>query len=163
MLTHPTASLTDYEVRDLNDTINQLFREKRHWETQIVNLGGANYKRATGTMVDAAGREVPGTRGYKYFGRAVDLPGVRELFQKGGEWRRIARVVSLGDVADEEQHRLRQKSRRARRRSRCSATRGQTTMAIMTRWMPSSQRRRRRSNARVRYLQAPHIQPLANR
>ncbi|KAK4050532.1 NineTeen Complex (NTC) component [Microbotryomycetes sp. JL221] len=74
------AGLTDYEVRDLNDEINKLLREKRHWENQIVFLGGANYKRASGSMTDAAGREIPGMRGYKYFGRAKDLPGVKELF-----------------------------------------------------------------------------------
>lgn len=77
--------MTDYEVRDLNDEINQLVREKRHWETQIVNLGGANYKRAQGSMIDDDGKEVPGTRGYKYFGRARDLPGVKEMFHKGGK------------------------------------------------------------------------------
>lgn len=60
------AAMTDYEVRDLNDEINQLMREKRHWETQIVNLGGANYKRGNQAMVDDEGREVPGTRGYKW-------------------------------------------------------------------------------------------------
>ncbi|GAA5875309.1 hypothetical protein JCM1840_001925 [Sporobolomyces johnsonii] len=74
------AGLTDYEVRDLNDQINKLLREKHHWENQIIALGGANYKRAAGKMTDADGREVPGQRGYKYFGRAKDLPGVRELF-----------------------------------------------------------------------------------
>ncbi|WOO76738.1 Pre-mRNA-splicing factor ISY1 [Vanrija pseudolonga] len=79
------SSLTDYEIRDLNDEINQLMREKRHWETQIVNLGGANYKRAQAAMVDDEGREVPGTRGYKYFGRARDLPGVKEMFAKGAQ------------------------------------------------------------------------------
>lgn len=78
------ASLTDYEIRDLNDEINQLMREKRHWETQIVNLGGANYKRAQTSMFDDDGKEVPGTRGYKYFGRARELPGVKEMFTKGG-------------------------------------------------------------------------------
>ena len=47
---------------------------------------------------DEDGREVPGSRGYKYFGRARELPGVKELFdeiekpkkkeeKKGGEWR----------------------------------------------------------------------------
>jgi pre-mRNA-splicing factor ISY1 len=60
------VSLTDYEIRDLNDEINSLMREKRHWETQIVALGGANYKRAQSSMTDDAGREVPGTRGYKW-------------------------------------------------------------------------------------------------
>ncbi|KZT26105.1 Isy1-like splicing factor [Neolentinus lepideus HHB14362 ss-1] len=74
------SGLTDYEVRDLNDEINKLMREKRHWENQIVALGGANYRRNV-PMMDDDGREVPGTKGYKYFGRAKDLPGVRELFQ----------------------------------------------------------------------------------
>ncbi|ETW77540.1 hypothetical protein HETIRDRAFT_421663 [Heterobasidion irregulare TC 32-1] len=75
-----TAGLSDYEVRDLNDDINKLMREKRHWENQIVALGGANYRRNV-AMLDDDGREVPGTKGYKYFGRAKELPGVRELFE----------------------------------------------------------------------------------
>ncbi|KAI6143795.1 Isy1-like splicing factor [Pisolithus tinctorius] len=74
------SGLTDYEVRDLNDEINKLLREKRHWENQIIALGGANYRRNV-AMLDDDGKEVPGTKGYKYFGRAKDLPGVRELFQ----------------------------------------------------------------------------------
>ncbi|WWC62690.1 uncharacterized protein I303_105287 [Kwoniella dejecticola CBS 10117] len=77
------VSLSNFEIRDLNDEINALFREKRHWETQIVNLGGANYKRGNVAMTDDQGREVPGTRGYKYFGRAKELPGVKELFERG--------------------------------------------------------------------------------
>jgi len=60
-----TAGLTDYEVRDLNDEINKLMREKRHWENQIIALGGANYRRNV-AMLDDDGREVPGTKGYKY-------------------------------------------------------------------------------------------------
>ncbi|KAK8858666.1 hypothetical protein IAR55_002895 [Kwoniella newhampshirensis] len=79
------VSLGDYEIRDLNDEINALFREKRHWENQIVSLGGANYKRGNVAMTDDDGREVPGTRGYKYFGRAKDLPGVKELFTRGAQ------------------------------------------------------------------------------
>ena len=59
-----TAGLTDYEVRDLNDEINKLMREKRHWENQIVALGGANYRRNV-AMLDDDGKEVPGTKGYK--------------------------------------------------------------------------------------------------
>jgi hypothetical protein len=76
------AGLTDYQIRDLNDEINNLLREKRHFETQIVNLGGANYKRGNASMLDDDGKEVPGTRGYKYFGRARELPGVKEMFSK---------------------------------------------------------------------------------
>ena len=63
--TRHTAGLTDYEIRDLNDEINRLLREKRHWENQIVALGGANYRRNV-AMLDDDGREVPGTKGYKY-------------------------------------------------------------------------------------------------
>ncbi|KAF5393067.1 hypothetical protein D9757_001229 [Collybiopsis confluens] len=74
------SGLSDYEVRDINDEINKILREKRHWENQIVALGGANYRRNV-AMLDDDGKEVPGTKGYKYFGRAKDLPGVRELFQ----------------------------------------------------------------------------------
>ncbi|KAI0089460.1 pre-mRNA-splicing factor ISY1 [Irpex rosettiformis] len=74
------SGLTDYEVRDLNDEINKLLREKRHWENQIVALGGANYRRNV-AMLDDDGKEVPGTKGYKYFGRAKELPGVKEMFQ----------------------------------------------------------------------------------
>lgn len=58
------AGLSDYETRDLNDDINKLLREKRHWENQLVALGGANYRRNV-SMLDADGKEVPGTKGYK--------------------------------------------------------------------------------------------------
>ncbi|KAF8311186.1 Isy1-like splicing factor [Clavulina sp. PMI_390] len=78
------TGLSDYEIRDLNDEINKLMREKRHWENQIIALGGANYRRNI-AMLDSEGKEVPGTKGYKYFGRAKDLPGVKELFQKSTE------------------------------------------------------------------------------
>ena len=36
-------------------------------------------------MLDHEGKEVPGNRGYKYFGAARDLPGVRELFENKRE------------------------------------------------------------------------------
>lgn len=59
-----------------------MLREKRHWENQISALGGPHYRRYGPRMFDAEGREVPGNRGYKYFGAAKDLPGVRELFEQ---------------------------------------------------------------------------------
>ncbi|KAL7301457.1 pre-mRNA-splicing factor ISY1 homolog [Trichogramma pretiosum] len=75
------AGLGEFRIRDLNDEINKLLREKRHWEMQIKDLGGTDYARH-GIMLDNEGREVPGNRGYKYFGAAKDLPGVRELFEQ---------------------------------------------------------------------------------
>jgi pre-mRNA-splicing factor ISY1 len=75
-------ALSDYQIRDLNDEINKLMREKHMWEVQIRNLGGPNYMRAGVKMYDEQGREIPGRgRGYKYYGRARDLPGVKELFE----------------------------------------------------------------------------------
>ncbi|KTW29065.1 uncharacterized protein T551_02339 [Pneumocystis jirovecii RU7] len=75
-------SLTDYQIRDLNDDINRMMREKHMWEIQLRNLGGPNYMRFGPKMVNAEGREIPGHRGYKYFGRAKELPGVKELFDE---------------------------------------------------------------------------------
>jgi pre-mRNA-splicing factor ISY1 len=76
------ASLSDFQLRDLNDEINKLMREKYVWELRIRDLGGPNYMRG-GRVVDDEGREVPGGgKGYRYFGRARELPGVRELFEQ---------------------------------------------------------------------------------
>uniref|UniRef100_UPI0014451818 pre-mRNA-splicing factor ISY1 homolog n=1 Tax=Epinephelus lanceolatus TaxID=310571 RepID=UPI0014451818 len=76
------AGLGEFKIRDLNDEINKLLREKGHWEVRIKELGGPDYARVGPKMLDHEGKEVPGNRGYKYFGAARDLPGVRELFEK---------------------------------------------------------------------------------
>lgn len=75
-------SLSDFQIRDLNDEINKLMREKWAWEMQIRNLGGPNYMRGSGRVYDDEGREIPGGgKGYRYFGRARELPGVKEMFE----------------------------------------------------------------------------------
>ena len=38
-----SAGLGEFRIRDLNDEINKLLREKRHWEERIVELGGTDY------------------------------------------------------------------------------------------------------------------------
>ena len=78
------AGLGDFQVRDLNDEINKLIREKQHWEDRIKELGGPDYKKIGPKMLDHDGKAVPGNRGYKYFGAAKDLPGVRELLANSG-------------------------------------------------------------------------------
>ena len=75
------AGLGEFKLRDLNDEINKLLREKGHWERRIRQLGGPNYAMHGPRMLDNEGKVIPGTRGYKYFGAAKDLPGVRELFE----------------------------------------------------------------------------------
>jgi len=76
------AGLGEFKLRDLNDEINKLLREKGHWQDRIKELGGPDYWRIGPKMLDYEGKEVPGNRGYKYFGAAKDLPGVRELFEQ---------------------------------------------------------------------------------
>ena len=42
-------------------------------------------RRIAPKQLDREGREVSSNKGYKYFGAAKDLPGVRELFKKSDE------------------------------------------------------------------------------
>ena len=79
MLCH-AAGLGESRLRDLNDEINKLLRELHHWNRRIKELGGPDHSRSGGSMFAADGRELPHSRGYRYFGAAKDLPGVRELF-----------------------------------------------------------------------------------
>ena len=75
--------LEEHKVRDMNDAINKLMREKGHWERQIKSLGGPDHFRMAPTVLNADDAEevVPG-KGYRYYGAAKKLPGVRELFSK---------------------------------------------------------------------------------
>lgn len=73
---------SEHVIRDLNDEINKRILEKRHWERRIIQLGGSDYTKTQSQSFDADGVAVSAVGGYKYFGAAKDLPGVRELFQK---------------------------------------------------------------------------------
>ena len=37
------VSLSDFQVRDLNDDLNKMMGQKYHWERRIKELGGADY------------------------------------------------------------------------------------------------------------------------
>lgn len=86
--------LGEHRLRDLNDEINKLLRERVHWERRISELGGPNYTRNNAKMTDLEGNiiDVPNPSGrgpgYRYFGASKKLPGVRELFEKPPEVRR---------------------------------------------------------------------------
>jgi len=83
-------SLGEQRIRDLNDDINRLFREKAHWERRIIELGGPNYRKferiADEEMFEGQDA-IPGVsdqkgHAYKYFGAAKNLPGVKELYAR---------------------------------------------------------------------------------
>jgi len=76
------GSLGEHKIRDMNDHINKLIREKRAWERRIKELGGPDYYTVAPKITDSDGKRAVGTDGYFYFGAAKDLPGVRELFEK---------------------------------------------------------------------------------
>ena len=80
------AGLGEHRIRDLNDEINKLIREKSHWERRILELGGPDYARTAPKVTDSQGRAIAEASGrgggYRYFGAAKNLPGVRELFEK---------------------------------------------------------------------------------
>ena len=73
-------------IRDLNDEINKLIREKGHWERRIVELGGPDYSKTGPKIADSEGKVFSDATGrgpgYRYFGAAKNLPGVKELFEK---------------------------------------------------------------------------------
>lgn len=73
------AGLGDERTRELNDEINKLLREKRHWERRIRDLGGKSYSREA-VAVPMLGEEgAISHKGYFYFGAARNLPGVAAL------------------------------------------------------------------------------------
>ncbi|PVU90687.1 hypothetical protein BB561_004779 [Smittium simulii] len=95
------GSLPENQIRDLNDQINKLLREKSHWETRIKEIGGPDYMVSTSPIYSFSyfcfilqsclslfllfilAENRPENAGRRwYFGRARDLPGVRELLVK---------------------------------------------------------------------------------
>ncbi|KAJ9461351.1 Pre-mRNA-splicing factor ISY1-like protein [Diplonema papillatum] len=89
------AALGEFRIRELNDEINKLVREKGHWQRQIKTLGGPDHFLAEPGVPD--GQRPKGSGGYAYFGAAKNLPGVRELFEveTQGPVKRYARKKAL--------------------------------------------------------------------
>jgi hypothetical protein len=91
------ASLGEHRLRELNDEINKLMRQKHHWEVRIKELGGDAQKGRQ--FYDIQGKELPGAPGYKYYGAAQELPGVRELFaEKDDEYNKQRNKRTRGDI-----------------------------------------------------------------
>lgn len=61
----------------MNDQLNKLLHEKFWWEKQIIELGGPDYISAA---KESTGQDQ--YSGYKYFGAARELPGIKEMFEK---------------------------------------------------------------------------------
>ncbi|VEU20870.1 DEKNAAC101712 [Brettanomyces naardenensis] len=68
--------VNEYQIRDLNDELNKLVREKRAWEYRIRELGGPDYIQIVGHPQRDSSVIV---NGYRYFGRAKELPDIQKL------------------------------------------------------------------------------------
>mmetsp|Transcript_6875 Transcript_6875/g.8911 ORF Transcript_6875/g.8911 Transcript_6875/m.8911 type:complete len:244 (-) Transcript_6875:328-1059(-) len=77
-------ALPEHEIRDLNDEINRKMREKWHWNKRIRELGGLDYISIEKQRQIEEG-DTQQNQGYRYFGAAKDLPGVKELLAKEEE------------------------------------------------------------------------------
>ncbi|QLG73377.1 hypothetical protein HG535_0E04610 [Zygotorulaspora mrakii] len=72
-------SLNDFQLTELNDELNDLFKEKTRWDWHITQLpGGKNLARRKRDDI-VSGKVIAGKR---YFGRAVELPEVQELIKQ---------------------------------------------------------------------------------
>lgn len=81
--------LEDTRVRELNDAINKLLRERKHWERRIVFLGGKDHSRhRKETDFSDSNDGVFEHEGYFYFGVARNLPGVQELIERQKGFRK---------------------------------------------------------------------------
>ncbi|EYC18937.1 hypothetical protein Aduo_016265 [Ancylostoma duodenale] len=84
--------LGEFKIRDLNDEINKMIRIKYAWEMRIKELGGMDYRKISSRELDKEGKEVASNKGYKYFGAAKDLPGVRQLFEESKELEQMRKT-----------------------------------------------------------------------
>lgn len=82
-------SLSEYQLREINDEINHLHRRRTNYEKQIIRLGGLDYSK--NKVFDDEGKEVPGGNGYRYYGLAKDIPGIRELLVPVKRKRRVVK------------------------------------------------------------------------
>jgi pre-mRNA-splicing factor ISY1 len=78
-------ALPDHELRELNDSINHKMREKFHWNKRVNQLGGLDYNHIEKQrQVEQGDSQFSAVwaGGYRYFGAAKNLPGVKELLEK---------------------------------------------------------------------------------
>ncbi|KAK6454341.1 Pre-mRNA-splicing factor ISY1 [Scheffersomyces xylosifermentans] len=96
------TNLNDFQIRDLNDELNKLFNEKRAWEYHIKSLGGNDYIKfgkdlnSTGVFVNLPESSGTQVRGYRYFGRAKELPDVKQALELQQKQRATIRANKKG-------------------------------------------------------------------
>jgi len=85
-------ALAEHEIRELNDEINHRMREKWHWNRRVKELGGPDYAAIEKQRQVEEGDDQQQHGGYRYYGAAKDLPGVRELLAKEAAKRKKSKT-----------------------------------------------------------------------
>eukprot|EP00835_Amoeboradix_gromovi_P007158 NODE_1111_length_1057_cov_0.172234.p1 type:complete len:249 gc:universal NODE_1111_length_1057_cov_0.172234:179-925(+) len=85
-------SLQEFQIREMNDKINELLVEKENWDQRIVELGGPNYARLEPSKIEIT-KDVITKQGYRYFGRARELSGVKTLLKAQSEFEQLQNDV----------------------------------------------------------------------
>lgn len=80
-------SLNDLQIEDLNDGLNDLYKEKDRWDWHITRVLGGSRPRRDDIV---SGKVIQGKR---YFGRALELPQVKELLKQEQELRKKHRSL----------------------------------------------------------------------
>lgn len=78
--------INDYQIRDLNDEVNKLAKEKTAWDYRIKELGGVSSHSAVGGVR---------LNNYRYFGRAKELPEVKRLMDLKAQKENSDEVVEV--------------------------------------------------------------------
>lgn len=89
-------TLNEHQIRDINQELNTLFKEKRAWEHHIKQLGGPDHINYGQNMGQGA-IEMYGTR---YYGLARELPDVVQMM-KEHKTKNSAKAKAKSDIAQE--------------------------------------------------------------
>lgn len=97
------VGLDQSRVRELNDSINKLLRERGHWERRIVALGGTDHSKARRQAnVNDVDPNVFKHNEMFYFGAAKKLPDVMQLMAEKQRVAKRGRTRSLASEQDAE-------------------------------------------------------------
>lgn len=86
-------------LRDLNDEINKLIREKGHWERRIVELGGPDYSKTGPKATDSEGNELINATGKGLGYRWAPL-----ILRHHSQMKPLSCTVSCGWEAESRMH-----------------------------------------------------------
>jgi pre-mRNA-splicing factor ISY1 len=87
-------ALPENKVRELNDDINKLQREKYHWNKRVHQLGGLDHNALERKRQLEEG-DTQLHLSYRYYGVAKELPGVKEHIEKELQARKKVKKVDL--------------------------------------------------------------------